>query len=109
MTPRVDARSRHEEALNAAGYSVMTIAACPDATDLSAVDLVLSDLPSFHWLQDQRLSRLPPIVALAEDARGGVTACLCGAAAWVPADGDGGYLLDTIEGVLNPRRWTGSE
>lgn len=112
----LDARSRHEEALSAAGYSVMTATACPEAPEVFAVDLVLSDLPSFHWLQDQRhwlqdprLSRMPPVVALAADARGGVTACLCGAAAWVPADGDGAYLLDTIDGVLHPRRRTGSE
>lgn len=105
----LDARSRHEQALAGAGYSVMAVTACPEATDVLAVDLVLSDLPSFHWLQDQQLSRLPPIVALAADARGGVTACLCGAAAWAPADGDGAYLLDTIDGVLHPRRLTGSE
>ena len=105
----LDARERHQRALSAAGYSVMTAAACPEAPDVVAADLVLSDLPSFHWLQDQRLSRVPPIVALAADAHGGVTACLCGAAAWAPADGDGAYLLDTVEGVLHPRRLTGSE
>jgi hypothetical protein len=51
---------------------------------------------------------MPPLVALAGDARGGVTACLCGAAAWVPAQGDGEYLLDTIDGVLHPTRLTGN-
>lgn len=82
----------------------MTLAACPDAADVKAADLVLSDVPSFHWLQDQRISRMPPVVALAADARGGVTACLCGAAAWVPADGDAAYLLDTLDGVLHRSR-----
>ena len=99
----LDARTRHESTLISAGYAVRTVAACPEPTDVLAADVVLSDLPSFHWLQDQRIGRMPPIVALAPDVRGGVTACLCGAAAWVPSDGDGGYLLDTVDGVLNPR------
>ena len=90
--------------MSAAGYAVTTVAACPDSHEVLASDVVLSDIPSFHWLQDQRIRRMPPIVALAADARGGVTACLCGAAAWVPADGDGAYLLDTVDGVLHPSR-----
>ena len=98
----LDARSRHEATLSSAGYAVVTVAACPDSDDVQAADVVLSDIPSFHWLQDQRMRRMPPIVALAADVRGGVTACLCGAAAWVPADGDGAYLLDTLDGVINP-------
>ena len=102
----LDARSRHESTLSSAGYSVITLTACPDADEVRAADVVLSDIPSFHWLQDQRISRMPPIVALAADARGGVTACLCGAAAWVPSDGDGAYLLDTVDGVLHPSRLT---
>jgi hypothetical protein len=104
----LDARMRHEDALSAAGYAVMTVTACPEPADVLTADLVLSDVPSFHWLQDQNIGIMPPIVALAPDARGGVTACLCGAAAWVPADGDGGYLLDTVDGVLHPKRLTGN-
>jgi len=100
----LDARTRHEGTLSSAGYAVTTVAACPEATDVLAADVVLSDIPSFHWLQNQHIATMPPIVALAADARGGVTACLCGAAAWVPADGDGGYLLDTVDGVLHPAR-----
>ena len=98
----LDARGRHEATLSSAGYAVVTVAACPESDEVLAADVVLSDIPSFHWLQDQRIRRLPPIVALAADARGGVTACLCGAAAWVPADGDSAYLLDTVDSVLNP-------
>jgi DNA-binding response OmpR family regulator len=100
----LDARTRHEATLSSAGYTVTTVAACPDSHEVLAADVVLSDIPSFHWLQDQRIRRMPPIVALAADARGGVTACLCGAAAWVPADGDGAYLLDTVDGVLHPTK-----
>jgi DNA-binding response OmpR family regulator len=100
----LDARNRHEGTLSSAGYAVTTVAACPESTEVLAADVVLSDIPSFHWLQDQRIGRMPPIVALAADARGGVTACLCGAAAWVPADGDGVYLLDTVDGVLHPSK-----
>lgn len=100
----LDARARHEGTLSSAGYAVTTVAACPEPTEVLAADVVLSDIPSFHWLQDQRMSRMPPIVALAADAHGGVTACLCGAAAWVPADGDAGYLLDTVDGVVNPSK-----
>ena len=102
----LDARTRHESTLSSAGYSVITLAACPDSDEVHAADLVLSDIPSFHWLQDQHISQMPPVVAVAADARGGITACLCGAAAWVPADGDGAYLLDTVDGVLHPSRLT---
>jgi hypothetical protein len=104
----LDARAKHEQALSLAGYAVVTVSACPEANDVLAADIVLIDVPSFHWLQDQQLGYMPPLVALAGDARGGVTACLCGAAAWVPAQGDGEYLLDTIDGVLHPTRLTGN-
>lgn len=100
----LDARARHEGTLSSAGYTVMSVAACPEPHDVVSASIVLSDIPSFHWLQDQRIRRFPPIVALAHDAHAGVTACLCGAAAWVPADGDGEYLLDTVDGVLHPSK-----
>ena len=57
--------------------------------------------PFLRWLHEQRLSRMPPVIALAGDVRAGVMACLCGAAAWVPSEADEGYLLDTIDGVLH--------
>ena len=96
-----DARARHQVALAAAGYSVIAVAACPASHELAGAALVLADIPSFDWLHEQRLSRMPPVVALANDVKSGVMACLCGAAAWVPTEADGGYLVDTIHGVLH--------
>lgn len=99
-----DARSRHEVILISAGYSVISVALCPELGDVNGAAIVLSDIPSFQWLQDQQIRRLPPIVALADDVKAGVTACLCGAADWVPTDGEGRYLLDTVDGVLHPSK-----
>src|SRR5687768_5109658 len=48
----LDARARHEGTLSSAGYAVTTVAACPEPTEVLAADVVLSDIPSFHWLQD---------------------------------------------------------
>lgn len=95
-----DARARHEYALTSAGFDVVTMTACPGTEDVLAADVVVSDIPSFHWLQEHTVNDMPPMVALAGDVHDGVTACLCGASAWVPSDGDGAYLLDTLEGVL---------
>ena len=96
-----DTRMRHEIALVAAGYSVIAVAACPASHEIASAAAVLADIPSFDWLHEQRLSRMPPVIALAGDVRAGVMACLCGAAAWVPSEADEGYLLDTIDGVLH--------
>ncbi len=96
----LDARDRHEEALRAAGYEVCAIAACPDADDLSRAALVLSDIPSFNWLREQPGRGLPLTVVLTDDERAGVTACLCGAADWVPVDSDPAYLVDAVDGAL---------
>ena len=60
----LDARDRHEEALRAAGYDVRAITACPDNAELSRASLVLSDVPSFHWLREQSNRRLPPTIVL---------------------------------------------
>ena len=96
-----ETRLRHEVELVAAGYAVTSIAACPASHEVVASALVLTDIPSFDWLHEQRMGRLPPIIALTDDVRAGVMACLCGAAAWVPTAADGGYLLDTIDGLLH--------
>lgn len=95
------ARLQHEVALLGAGYQVRAFAVCPGAADVFFAAIVLTDAPSFDWLRDQALRRFPPIVVLSDDDRAGVTACLHGAAAWVPAHGQPAYLLDTVGGVLN--------
>jgi hypothetical protein len=99
-----DARSRHEAVLDAAGYAVVALSGLPDATTIHGCGLVISDIPSFLWLQAQRFDRrLPPVVVVAADAREGVTACLAGAADWVPAAGTADYFLDTVADAL-PRQ-----
>jgi hypothetical protein len=101
-----DARSRHENALRDAGYAVSARSACPDADECRVAAIVLSDVPSYHWLQEQHIGTLPPTVVLTTDEKAGITACLCGADAWVPTDSDDGYLLDTVSGLL---RYPGSD
>lgn len=95
------ARLQHEVALLAAGYHVRAFPACPGAADVHHAAVVLTDPPSFDWLREQPLRRLPPVVVLSDDDRAGVTACLHGADAWVPAHGQTEYLVDTVGGVLN--------
>jgi hypothetical protein len=99
-----DARSRHEGTLRAGGYAVFAVAASPDAIDLDVAAVVLSDIASFHWLEEQHSWRLGQTIVITADDRAGATACLCGAAAWVPVDSDDGYLLATLDGVLDRHR-----
>jgi DNA-binding response OmpR family regulator len=98
----LNARARHEEALRSAGFTVLALAACPDQHDINRASLVLSDVPSFHWLRAQGLSRMPPVIVFSGDEKAAVTACLCGAMDWVPVAGDDEYLLDVVRGVLRP-------
>lgn len=100
----LDARGRHENALRSAGFTILAVAACPDPHDVDRASLVLSDVPSFHWLRDQGIHRMPPVIVLSRDEKAAVTACLCGAMDWVPAGGDDAYLLDVVAGVLRPSR-----
>jgi hypothetical protein len=99
----LSARSRHEKALQAAGYVVLACGACPDEDELHLAAVVLSDIASFHWLQEQNARRLPPTIVVTDDEKAGVTACLCGAAAWVPTYSDDAYLVDTLDGLLPQR------
>lgn len=98
----LNARSRHESVLRSAGYAVLASSACPDPGDLQGAAVLLSDVASFHWIQDQQLRQIPPTIVLTSDDKAGITACLCGADAWVPVDSDDAYLLDALDGVLRP-------
>jgi hypothetical protein len=99
-----DARSHHEAVLDAAGYTVVSLSGLPDEAAIDGCGLVISDIPSFLWLQAQRFDRrLPPVVVVAADAKEGVTACLAGAADWVPSAGTADYFLDTVADAL-PRQ-----
>jgi hypothetical protein len=98
----LDARERHERALRAAGYPVLAFSDPPDDDGFSHAAVLLSDVASFHWLQARQIPRLPPIIVLTSDDKAGVTACLCGAASWVPVDSDDAYLVDALTGVVRP-------
>jgi len=97
------ARLQHEVALRTAGYHVRVLSACPGPADLFRAVLVLADVPSFEVLRAQSGPPLPPIVVLSDDDRAGITACLRGAAAWAPSNGQADYLVDTVDGVLHTR------
>lgn len=99
-----DARATHRATLAGGGYSVTPAEAWPPLTEIGLSAIVISDVVSFRLLQDSGIRRLPPVVVLADDARAGVSACLCGATAWVPTRGDDGYLLATIDELVRPHK-----
>lgn len=94
------ARSRHEDLLSSEGYSVLSMASFPDLIEVQSCALVVADVPSFHWMQAQQLHTVRPILVVAEDPRAGITACLCGAADWIPSSGEPDYLLGTVAETL---------
>lgn len=99
----LNARVRHEQALRAAGYPVLAFSDPAEDTTWKDAAVLVTDVPTFHWLQARQLAHPPPMVVLTSDEKAGVTACLCGAAAWVPVDSDDAYLVDELDGVLRPR------
>lgn len=99
-----DARATHTATLSDGGYAVRLAEAWPPLTEVELSAIVISDVVSFRLLQDSGIRRLPPVVVLADDASSGVSACLCGATAWVPTHGDDGYFLATIDGLVHPHK-----
>jgi hypothetical protein len=99
----LNARERHEQALRAAGYPVLAFSDATEDMTLGDAAILVTDVPTFHWLQARQMAHRPPMIVLTSDEKAGVTACLCGAAAWVPVDSDDAYLVDELEGVLRPR------
>ena len=95
-----DARARHETLLASVGYSVLSMASLPDVVEVQSCAIVIADVPSFLWLQTQQFHNVRPILVIAEDCKAGVTACLCGAADWIPSYGEPDYLLGTIAETL---------
>jgi FixJ family two-component response regulator len=95
-----NARAQHETLLVSVGYSVLSLASFPDLAELQSSAVVITDIPSFHWLRAQEFHSVRPILVIAEDCRAGVTACLCGAADWIPSYGEPDYLLGTLAEAL---------
>ena len=95
-----DARARHEVLLASSGYAVLSMASFPDVIEVQSCAIVIADVPSFHWLQSQAFHDVRPILVIAEDCKAGVTACLCGAADWIPSYGEPDYLLGTLAETL---------
>lgn len=101
-----DARTSHRVTLETRGYVVTAADAWPPVTELNLAGVLVSDLESFETLPHSQIRRFLPLVVLAGDARAGVTACLNGADAWVPTNGDEAYLVDTIDGLTNVHVWS---
>ena len=103
-----NARDRHEVLLTSVGYSVLSVAALPDAVEVQSSAIIIADITAFHWLQAQQFGHLRPILVIAEDCTTGVTACLCGAIDWIPSYGEADYFLSTLADTLQPparRQW----
>jgi hypothetical protein len=91
-----DARENHASALRTAGYDVTAIAALPSLDEVSAAHLIMADEASYDWLRGQPTAFYPTVIVLTDDVKAGVSACLAGAADWLPVRGDVGYLLDVV-------------
>jgi CheY-like chemotaxis protein len=96
-----DARASHRATLESRGYVVTMAHTWPPLNEVNLAAVLITDVESFHTLPHSDLRRFRPVVVLTGDLRAGVSACLSGADAWVPTDGDGAYLIDTINGLTN--------
>lgn len=95
-------RIEHAAALERAGYQVREVAGLPADEELEGAELILADPISFEWLRDHRVEGR--VVVVTDDLKAGITACLCGAADWVPVHSPREYLLDVVHDVATRRR-----
>ena len=97
-----DARAAHAAVLARAGYQVREVAGLPADEELDGTELILADPISFEWLRDHTVEGR--VVVMTDDLKVGITACLCGAADWVPLHSTSEYLLDIVHDVATRRR-----
>lgn len=95
-------RVEHAAVLQRAGYEVREVAGLPADEELDGAELILADPVSFEWLRDHTAESR--VVVLTDDLKVGITACLCGAADWVPVHSPSEYLLDIVHDVATRRR-----
>ena len=94
-------RDLHAGILRVAGFEVVE-AARADAVDRTvAPDVVLADAGQVASVADMLPGRV--IIALADDPRQGVKACLGGADDWVPSSTSADYLLDSLRPYTKPQ------
>jgi hypothetical protein len=99
LQPTAVLRERHRRLLADAGYTVNVVGVSPESDELRDATIVMVDHQLFYWLQD-RIPPSTPVIVVASEVQAGATACLCGAAAWVPTNTQDGYLLDTLNEVM---------
>lgn len=97
-----DSRSMHAAALERVGYEVVAVPTLPPSAEVGSADVILADYPTFEALQHDRYPG--PIVVVTDDVRAGVTACLCGAADWVPVNAASDYVTEAVKDAATRRR-----
>jgi hypothetical protein len=95
-------RVEHADVLQRAGYQVREVAGLPANEELEGAELILADPISFEWLRAHTVEGR--VVVMTDDLKVGITACLCGAADWVPVHSPREYLLDIVHDVARRRR-----
>ena len=93
----------HTEILMLAGYEVVPTPGLPPADELSGADVIVADVVFMPILQTRRLDA--ELIVITDDAKAGVTACLCGAADWIPLNSSGVYLTEAVRTAVTPPRF----
>jgi hypothetical protein len=96
----VDRMRSHTSILMLAGYDVVPTPGIPLADDLTSADVIVTDVEFLPILQNRHLRA--EVIVVTDDAKAGVTACLCGAADWIPSHSAGVYLTEAVRGALGP-------
>ena len=87
-------RDLHAGILRMAGFDVVEVARANAVVQGVAPDIVLADAGEVESIASMLPGRA--IIALADDPRQGVHACLGGADDWVPSSSSADYLLDSL-------------
>ncbi len=93
-------RDLHAAILRVAGFGVMEAARAEAVDERTAPDVVLADASQVESVTHLLPGRV--IIALADDPRQGVHACLGGADDWVPSLSSADYLLDSLRPYAQP-------
>jgi len=94
----MDRLQSHTSILGLAGYDVIPTPGIPLADDLMSADVIVTDIEFLPILQNRHLKA--ELIVVADDAKAGVTACLCGAADWIPAQSSADYLTEAVRNAI---------
>lgn len=91
-----ESRNLHADVLRLAGFSVTEVSHIADPRLLPTVEIVLVETAQFLMAT---FSRGCTVVAIADEVRDGMRACVHGALDWVPRSADADYLVSAVRAV----------